>query len=192
MTNKDDGQLTPLMQQYMDIKAKYPDIILFFRLGDFYEMFGEDAVKASPILEVVLTKRQTVPMCGVPYHSAGNYIRKLIKAGLKIAICEQLEEPGATKGIVKRGVVKVITPGTLLEDNLLDSKMNNYLMSVFFAGGDSSVAAIAAADISTGDFFAYETDIQNLENEIIKYKPGEIIIAQALAKDKNLKNIFYV
>lgn len=189
MTNKDDGQLTPLMQQYMAIKAKYPDIILFFRLGDFYEMFGEDAVKASPILEVVLTKRQTVPMCGVPYHSAGNYIRKLIKAGLKIAICEQLEEPGSTKGIVKRGVVKVITPGTLLEDNLLDSKMNNYLMSVFFAGGDSSVAAVAAADISTGDFFAYETDIQNLENEIIKYKPGEIIIAQSLAKDENLKKI---
>ncbi|MDD4166249.1 MAG: DNA mismatch repair protein MutS [Endomicrobiaceae bacterium] len=189
MTNKDDGQLTPLMQQYTAIKAKYPDIILFFRLGDFYEMFGEDAVKASPILEVVLTKRQTVPMCGVPYHSAGNYIRKLIKAGLKIAICEQLEEPGATKGIVKRGVVKVITPGTLLEDNLLDSKMNNYLMSVFFAGGDSSVAAVAAADISTGDFFAYETDIQNLENEIIKYKPGEIIIAQSLAKDENLKKI---
>jgi DNA mismatch repair protein MutS len=189
MTNKDDGQLTPLMQQYTAIKAKYPDIILFFRLGDFYEMFGEDAVKASPILEVVLTKRQTVPMCGVPYHSAGNYIRKLIKAGLKIAICEQLEEPGSTKGIVKRGVVKVITPGTLLEDNLLDSKMNNYLMSVFFAGGDSSVAAVAAADISTGDFFAYETDIQNLENEIIKYKPGEIIIAQSLAKDENLKKI---
>lgn len=189
MINKEDNQLTPLMQQYRTIKAQYPDIILFFRLGDFYEMFGDDAIKASPILEVILTKRQTVPMCGIPYHSANNYIRKLIKAGLKIAICEQLEEPGATKGIVKRGVVKVITPGTLLEDNLLDSKMNNYLMSVIFSNVNLSLISIAVADISTGDFFTYETDIQNLENEIIKYKPGEIITSQSQAKDEKLQKI---
>ncbi|MDD5021886.1 MAG: DNA mismatch repair protein MutS [Endomicrobiaceae bacterium] len=189
MINKEDNQLTPLMQQYRTIKAQYPDIILFFRLGDFYEMFGDDAVKASPILEVILTKRQTVPMCGIPYHSANNYIRKLIKAGLKIAVCEQLEEPGTTKGIVKRGVVKVITPGTLLEDNLLDSKMNNYLMSVIFSNVNSSLISIAVADISTGDFFTYETNIQSLENEIVKYKPGEIIISQSHAKDEKLQKV---
>ncbi|GAB1401842.1 DNA mismatch repair protein MutS [Elusimicrobiota bacterium] len=189
MINKEDNQLTPLMQQYMAIKSQYPDIILFFRLGDFYEMFGDDAVKASPILEVVLTKRQTVPMCGIPYHSANNYIRKLIKAGLKIAVCEQLEEPGTTKGIVKRGVVKVITPGTLLEDNLLDSKMNNYLMSVMFSNANLSAVSIAVADISTGDFFTYETNIQNLENEIVKYKPGEIIMSQSYAKEEKIQKI---
>ncbi len=189
MTNAQDSQLTPLMQQYFTIKEQYPDVILFFRLGDFYEMFADDALKASPILEVILTKRQNMPMCGVPYHSANNYIRKLIKAGLKIAVCEQLEEPGSGKGIVKRGVVKVITPGTLLEDNLLDSKMNNYLMAVVFSNINCSSVSIAVADISTGDFFAYETTIQNLENEIIKYKPGEIILADSYMRDEKIKKI---
>jgi len=189
MTNAQDSQLTPLMQQYFTIKEQYPDVILFFRLGDFYEMFADDALKASPILEVILTKRQNMPMCGVPYHSANNYIRKLIKAGLKIAVCEQLEEPGSGKGIVKRGVVKVITPGTLLEDNLLDSKMNNYLMAVVFSNINCSSVSIAVSDISTGDFFAYETTIQNLENEIIKYKPGEIIIADSYMRDEKIKKI---
>ena len=94
-TKKDVNQVTPLMQQYLNIKSQYPDVILFFRLGDFYEMFGDDAVKAHSILEVILTKRQNTPMCGVPYHSVNNYIRKLVKAGFKIAICEQLEDPEA-------------------------------------------------------------------------------------------------
>lgn len=183
-----EKELTPLMQQYHSIKAQYPDIVLFFRLGDFYEMFGDDAVKAHSILEVVLTKRQDVPMCGVPFHSVNNYIRKLIKAGLKIAVCEQLEEPSAGKGIVKRGVTRVITPGTLLEDNLLDSKLNNYLMSVMPDGKTNSVSA-AVCDISTGDFFTYRTDIYNLENEIAKYKPNEIIILHQDSSNEQLQKI---
>ncbi|MDD5102579.1 MAG: DNA mismatch repair protein MutS, partial [Endomicrobiaceae bacterium] len=166
----------------------YPDIILFFRLGDFYEMFGDDAVKAHPILEVVLTKRQDVPMCGIPFHSANNYIRKLVKAGLKIAICEQLEEPTAGKGIVKRGVVKVITPGTVLEDNLLDSKLNNYLMSIIL-DDKSNTVSIAITDISTGDFFTYEINFSNLENEIIKYKPNEIIVSQKTSTNEQLQKV---
>ena len=185
---KNENTLTPLMRQYFDIKQNYPGIILFFRLGDFYEMFADDAKEAAPILEVVLTKRQTLPMCGVPYHSVNNYIRKLIKAGKKVAICEQLEEPGLTKTIVKRGVTKVITPGTLLEDNLLESKLNNFLMSVVSDKNNS--VAIAVADISTGDFFTYKTKTSDIEDEIIKYKPGEILISQKNLSDEKLKNVF--
>lgn len=188
MDKKNETTLTPLMQQYFNIKQNYPGIILFFRLGDFYEMFADDAKEAAPILEVVLTKRQTLPMCGVPYHSVNNYIRKLIKAGKKVAICEQLEEPGTTKTIVKRGVIKVITPGTLLEDNLLESKLNNFLMSVVLEKNNS--AAIAVADISTGDFFTYKTKLSDIENEIIKYKPGEVLISQQNLSDEKLKIIF--
>ncbi len=184
---KDKNQPTPLMQQYLGIKAQYPDAVLFFRLGDFYEMFGEDAVKVHSILEVILTKRQNEPMCGVPYHSVNNYIRKLIKAGYKVAICEQLEDPATVKGIVKRGVVRVITPGTLLEENLLDSKNNNFLMSVVTYNKNS--AAVAVTDISTGELFTYRTNLFNLENEIIKYKPNEIIVSQKDFGNETLKKI---
>ena len=188
MDKKQDNTLTPLMRPYFDIKQNYPGIILFFRLGDFYEMFAEDAKEAAPILEVVLTKRQTLPMCGVPYHSVNNYIRKLIKAGKKVAICEQLEEPGTTKTIVKRGVIKVITPGTLQEDNLLESKANNFLMSIVLEQNNST--AIAVADISTGDFFTYKTKLSDIENEIIKYKPGEVIVCQKCHDNEILKKVF--
>lgn len=165
------------MQQYWDIKAKYSGMILFFRLGDFYEMFGDDAIKAAPAMEVVLTQRSAgVPMCGVPYHSVNVYIRKLINKGFKVAICEQLEEAGAGKGIVKRGVTRVITPGTVLEDTLLESKENNYLMSVYFDENSLS-GAFAAADISTGEFFTAECTLKSLEAEISKYTPGEIVIS---------------
>ena len=187
-TKKDVNQVTPLMQQYLNIKKQYPDVILFFRLGDFYEMFGDDAIKVHSILEVILTKRQNVPMCGVPYHSVNNYIRKLIKAGFKIAICEQLEDPATVKGIVKRGVVKVITPGTILEDNLLDSKQNNFLMSIILDNKTKNIA-IALCDISTGDFFTYRTLLSNLENEITKYKPNEIVISQKDSTNEKLHGI---
>ena len=184
-----NDKVTPLMQQYLSIKAQYPDTILFFRLGDFYEMFGDDAIKVHNILEVVLTKRQKDPMCGVPYHSVNNYIRKLIKAGFKVAICEQLEDPATVKGIVKRGVVKVITPGTLLEENLLDSKNNNFLMSVVLCAKNN--AAVAIADISTGELFTYRTSVVNLENEITKYKPNEIVVSDRDSKDEYLQKIFH-
>ncbi|MDR2666403.1 MAG: DNA mismatch repair protein MutS [Endomicrobium sp.] len=177
-------KMTPLMQQYWDIKAKYSNMVLFFRLGDFYEMFSDDAVKAAPILEVVLTQRNGVSMCGIPYHSANSYIRKLITKGLKVAICEQLEVPGnVLKGIVKRGVTKIITPGTLLEDVLLESKKNNFLMSLVF---DNALlyTAFAVADISTGDFFASEMALKSIETEILKYNPGELIVSSVTTRNK--------
>ncbi|AKL97854.1 DNA mismatch repair protein MutS [Endomicrobium proavitum] len=182
---KTSDALTPLMQQFWDIKAKYPGMILFFRLGDFYEMFGDDAIKASAALEVVLTQRAGTPMCGVPYHAVNSYIRKLINKGFKAAICEQLEEAGASKGIVKRGVTRVITPGTVLEDTLLESKENNFLMSVIF-DETNLTAAFAAADISTGDFFTAQTNIGQIEAEIAKYNPGEIIFSLANIQNKKI------
>jgi DNA mismatch repair protein MutS len=183
MRKTSSEKLTPLMRQYYNIKSKYPGVILFFRLGDFYEMFGEDAVQAAPLLDVVLTNKAGTPMCGVPYHSVSSYIRKLITTGLKVAVCEQLEEPSVSKGIVKRGVTKVITPGTILEDTLLESKENNFIMSIAFDDSTMSVA-LAAADISTGEFFASETSLKLLDTEISKYRPGELVISSSNAKNK--------
>lgn len=187
MRKTSSEKLTPLMRQYYSIKNKYPDVILFFRLGDFYEMFGEDAVQAAPVLDVVLTNRAGTPMCGVPYHSVTPYIRKLITTGLKVAVCEQLEESSISKGIVKRGVTKVITPGTILEDTLLESKENNFLMSIVFDEYAMSVA-LAAADISTGEFFASETSLKFLDAEISKYNPGELVISSSTAKNKRIQD----
>ncbi|BAV58958.1 DNA mismatch repair protein MutS [Candidatus Endomicrobiellum trichonymphae] len=175
------------MKQYWNIKAKYSGMVLFFRLGDFYEMFGDDAVKAAPVLEVVLTRRVGIPMCGVPYHSVNSYIRKLITKGFKVAICEQLEESGTTKGIVKRGVTKVLTPGTILEDTLLESKENNFLMSVIFDDTAAS-ATFAAADISTGEFFVSETTLKSIEAEVLKYNPGELIISAGSRQNKHISD----
>ncbi len=170
--------LTPLMRQYHDIKARYPGMILFFRLGDFYEMFGDDAIKASPLLDVVLTRRQSVPMCGVPFHAVNAYIKRLIKAGEKVAVCEQLEDPGQSKGIVKRGVVRVITPGTILEDTLLDARENNYLLSIFPDVNDARFG-IAYVDISTGEFRATELSREKLKHELCRLSPGEIVMPRA-------------
>jgi DNA mismatch repair protein MutS len=175
------------MRQYWNIKAKYSDMILFFRLGDFYEMFGDDAVKAATVLEVVLTQRAGVPMCGIPYHSLNSYIRKLIIKGFKVAICEQLEESESAKGIVKRGVTKVLTPGTILEDTLLKSKENNFLMSVIF-DDTTAFATFAAADISTGEFFVSETTLKSIETEVSKYNPGELIISADNIQNKNISD----
>jgi len=180
-------RLTPLMKQYWDIKSKYPEAVLFFRLGDFYELFAEDAIKVSPILEVVLTQRSGVPMCGVPYHSVNSYIKKIISKGLKVAVCEQLEESAVLKkSIVKRGVTRVITPGTLLDYDLLESKKNNFLMSIVFSESDMSVAYYAMADISTGDFFTSETTLKFIENEVMKYNPSELIIPVVNMQDKRI------
>jgi DNA mismatch repair protein MutS len=167
--------LTPLMQQYHDIKAQYPGTLLFFRLGDFYEMFGEDAQRVNAILEVVLTQRQGIPMCGVPHHAVNAYLKKLIKAGEKVAICEQLEEPGSGKGIVKRGVVRVITPGTILEDNLLESTQNNFL-AVLFPADDQRTVGCALADVSTGEFRVTELTRDKLAQELFRVQPGELIL----------------
>ena len=145
---------TPLMKQYKEIKSKHEDSILFFRLGDFYEMFFDDAVKASKELGLTLTSRNKekdmdVPLAGVPYHSANSYISKLVSKGYKIAICEQVEDPKTAKGIVKREVTKIITPGTVIDVDTLDAKSNNYLMSIRIAEEKTGIAYI---DLTTGEF----------------------------------------
>ena len=144
--------MTPMMQQYFEIKDKYREYILMYRLGDFYEMFFDDAKIASKELELTLTGRdcgeaERAPMCGVPYHAVEGYIGKLVGRGYKVAICEQLEDPALAKGIVKRDVIRMITPGTLTESSLLDEKKNNYICAVYVAG---DAIGVAFADISTG------------------------------------------
>ena len=142
--------LTPVMRQYRTLKAKNPEALLFFRLGDFYEMFEEDARRAAPILELVLTQRQGVPMCGFPHHAFSSYLGKLLKQGLRVAVAEQLEDPSAAKGMVTRDVVRVVTPGTVLEEELLSAKENNYLAAVWPSPGKGG-AGLVWADMSTGE-----------------------------------------
>lgn len=172
---------TPLMQQYLRLKERYPNEILFFRLGDFYEMFYEDAIKASPLLEVVLTQRQSVPMCGVPHHAMTTYAAKLLKAGLSVALAEQLEDPKKTKGMVKRDVVRILTPGTLIEDELLPGKANNFLVAITASKGKGQHGrwALVAADVSTGRQWAGEME-EDLHWTILKSQlaclnPSEVI-----------------
>ncbi len=185
----EDG--TPMMQQYMSIKRDYPDSILFFRMGDFYEMFNEDATIASRVLEIALTSRNKnkanpIPMCGIPHHSSKNYIAKLIKSGKKVAICEQTEDPKFAKGLVKRQVVRVVTPGTVLDDNLLDPKQNQFLVSVH---SDGKGWGLAALDITTGLFKITELHGDNAESlltdELEQFDPREIILSDtATSEDK--------
>ena len=172
---------TPLMKQYKDIKSQHQDSILFFRLGDFYEMFFEDAVKASKELGLTLTSRNKekgtdVPLAGVPYHSAASYISRLVSKGYKIAICEQTEDPKAAKGIVKREVVRIVTPGTVIDVDTLDARSNNYLMSITASEGKFGIAYI---DITTGEFKVTETendkDCMKIINELNKIEPKEVL-----------------
>ncbi len=174
--------VTPFMQQYLEIKEKYPDYVLFFRLGDFYEMFNEDARVVSKELELTLTGRdcggeERAPMCGVPYHSAETYISRLIAKGFKIAVCEQMEDPAAAKGLVRRDVVRIITPGTLIENSMLDESVNNFLGAVYV--GDNCVGA-AFVDISTGvvstTAAAGEDSLQYIINELGSYTPREVLL----------------
>jgi DNA mismatch repair protein MutS len=173
--------LTPMMKQYLDTKQQYKDCILMFRLGDFYEMFFDDALTASKELEITLTGRNCglddrAPMCGVPFHSVDPYIAKLIKKGYKVAICEQLEDPATAKGLVKRDVTRIITPGTVNENTLLEEKENNYIMSLFKRG---EVYSLAVCDVSTGALYScqiiYGNILNKLLNEVVKFKPKEII-----------------
>lgn len=172
------SQETPLMKQFNQIKAKYPDAILLFRVGDFYETFGEDAVKASSCLGITLTKRGNgaageIPLAGIPYHSLDNYLSKLVKAGYRVAICEQLEDPKMTKTIVKRGVTEIITPGIASQDNILDSKKNNYLASIYIGAKKNGIALM---DISTGEFYISAGDESYIDKLLHSYRPSEIII----------------
>lgn len=172
------SKLTPMMQQYMDVKNKYKDCILFFRLGDFYEMFFDDAIEASRVLEIALTGKncgleERAPMCGVPFHSAASYISKLVESGYKVAIAEQMEEAGKGKTLVKRDVVRVVTPGTVLEENLLENKKNNYLMSLYIK---KDYTGICYVDISTGELSITKTKTALINEEIARISPKEILI----------------
>jgi len=177
----DVNVLSPMMKHYVETKDKYRDCFLFYRLGDFYEMFFDDAILASRELEITLTGKdcglaERAPMCGIPFHAAENYIERLIEKGYKVAICEQLEDPSTCKGIVKRDVVRIVTPGTVTETNMLDEKENNYIMSVYQKG---IYYGISVCDVTTGDFFASEiketNNFQILLDEIARYNPAEII-----------------
>jgi DNA mismatch repair protein MutS len=183
--------LTPLMRQYNELKSKYRDCLLFFRLGDFYEMFYDDAVIASKVLNITLTSRNkdtNVPLCGVPHHSAQVYLKRLLDAGFKVAICEQLEDPAKAKGIVKRDVVRVLTPGTITDQDILEPKENNFLMSVFIK---EDIFGISYADLSTGELFCAEFSLNDISisEEIREVSPKELIFSEELRESNIIKNL---
>lgn len=185
------ANLSPMMKQYFDIKRQYPDTILFFRLGDFYEMFYEDAKLASRELDLTLTGRdcgqeERAPMCGIPFHSYEAYLAKLVAKGYKVAICEQMEDPALAKGLVKRDIIRVVTPGTVLESSMLDESRNNYICSVYVRG---NTAGVCFADISTSELHATvltEELAEQLKNELSRYSPSEILVNSAVLDFKQL------
>lgn len=175
------AKITPMMQQYFEIKEQYKHCLLFFRLGDFYEMFFEDAVIASKELEITLTgkdwgQEERAPMCGVPFHSADGYIARLVERGYKVAICEQVEDPKTAKGLVKRDVVRVITPGTVVDNTVLDETKNNYILSVF---SSANGYGIAVCDVTTGEF--QTTEFRSVQaaakilDETARFSPAELV-----------------
>lgn len=181
------AEFSPMMQRYLETKEEYKDCILFYRLGDFYEMFFDDAITASRELELTLTgkdcgQEERAPMCGIPHHAAEIYVSRLINKGYKVAICEQLEDPKTTKGIVKRGVIRVVTPGTLVDSNMLEERKNNYIMSIYKTG---IYFGISICDISTGEFYSAEIKDNNnfpmLLDEIARYTPSELVINSMMA-----------
>ncbi len=178
--NKKTKKQTPLMQQYFSMKAKYPDAVLLFRVGDFYETFGDDAVRVSEILGIILTKRNNggsdIPLAGFPYHSLDLYLPRLVKAGFRVAICEQLEKPSKEKKIVKRGVTEVITPGLTVDEKLLDHRSNNFLCSVHVINKEYGIAFL---DLSTGEFFVSQGDTLRIEKLIQSFQPSEIIYSKS-------------
>ncbi|MBR1601089.1 MAG: DNA mismatch repair protein MutS, partial [Alphaproteobacteria bacterium] len=198
-----NNELSPGMAQYMEIKESYPDYLLFYRMGDFYELFFEDAFKASKALDIALTKRgklrgEDIPMCGVPFHAYESYLAKLIKCGYKVAICEQMEDPAEAKkrgykAVVKRDVVRLVTAGTLTEDTLLDSRRNNYLMGI---SKNNGVYGFAWVDLSTGVFYTYsinqsgENEINEIYGVLNKIMPGEILLSDAMLQNPALFDLF--
>ncbi|MDP3040595.1 MAG: DNA mismatch repair protein MutS [Deltaproteobacteria bacterium] len=186
------NNLTPMVKQYLEVKEKYPDAILFYRMGDFYEMFFKDAIIASKILDITLTSRDknredSIPLCGIPYHAASSYIQKLVDQGYKVAICEQMEEASKGKGIVRREVIRVITPGMVLEDDYLQPKANNFLMAISL--GEERFG-LAILDASTGDFFATEVNTaQSLLDEVMRTEPKEIIFPETAKEQAPAKHL---
>src|SRR5438128_5899908 len=194
------GRVTPMMEQYIEIKAANPDCLLFYRMGDFYELFFDDAEVASRALGIVLTKRGKhlgvdIPMCGVPIERADEYLHRLIALGHRVAVCEQMEDPAeakkrGSKSVVRRDVVRLVTSGTLTEDSLLDARRNNYLVALVRArtssAGDDVRFALAFLDISTGEFRLTECDRVGLTAEIARLEPSEIIVSDALYGDSDM------
>lgn len=182
-----DKKPTPMLEQYLKVRDEYKDCVLFYRLGDFYEMFYDDAENMSKELELTLTARAGVPMCGVPYHAVEQYIKRLIDKGYKVAICEQMEDPALAKGLVERGVIRVVTPGTLYEDSMLDEGRNNYIASFCV---EKDVCGMVFADISTGEFHAYEKRGKTLERDMIaeisRYVPSELLFNESFMDCKDV------
>src|SRR5205807_937975 len=188
---------SPVMLQYHEIKRAHPGCLLFFRMGDFYELFFEDAITAAPALDIALTKRgrhdgADIPMCGVPVHTAEAYLARLIRAGFKVAICDQIEDPAearrrGNKGPVKRAVVRVVTAGTLTEEGLLDARRHNYLAGIAEAGGELGLAWL---DLSTGAFSLAPTSETTLGADLARLMPGEIVLPERLLTRPALFEVF--
>lgn len=186
-------KVTPMMEQFLEIKGEHPDYLLFYRMGDFYELFFEDAVTAAAALDITLTRRgkhlgEDIPMCGVPVHSADSYLARLIRKGHKVAVCEQTEDPAeakkrGSKSVVARGVVRIVTPGTLTEDVLLDARAHNYLAALGRVRGSY---ALAWADISTGDFQLAAITLDSLDGELARIRPGELLLSDHLLQDEDV------
>ena len=198
LVNKSEEKLSPMMQHYLDTKEKYPDCVLFYRLGDFYEMFWDDAIRVSRDLELTLTGRdcglpERAPMCGIPYHSAELYIKRLIDLGYRVAICEQMTDPALAKGLVEREVIRIVTPGTVIENNLLDDASNNFLCSIYH---DDDGTAVCFADLSTGEAAVYPASFKNTEDEVInllsRYNPAEIIFNDAFLSLHDVGNFIKI
>ena len=202
--NDVNTRITPMMEQYIEIKAANPDCLLFYRMGDFYELFFDDAEVASRALGIMLTKRgkhlgRDIPMCGVPIERADEYLHRLIALGHRVAVCEQLEDPAearkrGAKSVVRRDVIRLVTPGTLTEDTLLDARRNNYLLAVARARTSSTDEqgrlALAWIDISTGEFGVAECEKPMLAAEVARIEPGEIIVSDALYNDADFAGYF--
>src|SRR5450756_2917170 len=195
---EDTARVSPMMEQYLEIKAAHPGLLLFYRMGDFYELFFEDAEIASRTLGIVLTKRGKhqgvdIPMCGVPVERSEDYLHRLIEAGHRVAVCEQTEDPAAArargnKSVVRRAVVRLVTPGTLTEDTLLDARTNNYLLAIARARGSSGADRIGLAwiDISTSEFIVTECATSELAATLARINPNEAIVTDALYGDAEL------
>src|SRR5437660_8831239 len=168
--------MTPMMQQYQDAKARHPGMLLLFRMGDFYELFDDDAQTAARVLGLTLTSRdKSIPMAGFPHHQLEQYLQKLLHLGYRVAVCDQVEDPATAKGLVKREVTRVVTPGTLTEDDLLDPRASNHLVALFPEG---NVMGLAWADLSTGQFHAADVPAHRLADELLRLAPAECLCAE--------------
>ena len=182
---KKDNELTPMMKQFFDLKAKHPDAVLLFRCGDFYETYCEDAITASKILGITLTRRNNgasagSEMAGFPHHALDTYLPKLVRAGRRVAICDQLEDPKLTKKLVKRGITELVTPGVAMNDNVLNYKENNFLAAVHFG---KTAMGVSFLDISTGEFLTGEGTPDYVEKLLTNLEPREILVDRVKKKD---------